>query len=163
MKKEGFSILELILVLFIFSLSLAFVAPSLSKFYKSAELKTITQRVSALLRHSRSEAIHRGEVYQILFDSNLKEIKIRSLRPYEEESDKGDKQRSSLQNFFLPKWIGLRDVKIPPSLFPSEYPTIEFYPNGGSNGGSFVLEGLDRQGYLIQVHFLTGMVEIQKV
>lgn len=160
MKKEGFSILELILVLFIFGLSLAFVAPSLFKFYQSAELKTTTQRISALLRHSRSEAIHRGEVYQILFDSNLKEIKIRSFRLSEEASDK---QRSSVRNFFLPKWISLREVKIPPSLFPSEYPTIEFYPNGGSNGGSFVLEGVDRQGYLIQVHILTGMVEIQKV
>ncbi len=163
MKREGFSILELILVLFIFSLSLALVAPSLSRFYKSAELKTTAQKISALLRHSRSEAIHRGRIYQILFDSNLKEIRIRSLTLYEEDSDENRKQGSFIQNFFLPKWIGFREVKIPPSFYPSEYPTIEFYPNGGSNGGSFVLEGVDHQGYLIQVHFLTGMVEIQKV
>ena len=163
MKRKGFSILELLLVLFIFSLSMALAAPSLSKFYKTAQLKTTTQRISAILRHSRSEAIHRGEIYQVLFDSYLKEVKIRSLRLSEAETEERKDQKRSIQTFSVPKWMDFREIKIPPSLYPSDHPAIEFYPNGRSNGGSFTLEGGNHQGYLIQVHFLTGMVTIRKV
>jgi hypothetical protein len=57
----------------------------------------------------------------------------------------------------------MREMKISSPQYPSELPTIEFYPNGGSNGGSILLKSEDRGGYRIKVHFLTGMVEIKKV
>ena len=40
---------------------------------------------------------------------------------------------------------------------------IEFYSNGGSNGGTILLESEGQKGYKIKVHFLTGMVEVEKV
>jgi hypothetical protein len=39
---------------------------------------------------------------------------------------------------------------------------IEFYPNGGSNGGAILLDSQDRMGYKIKVHLLTGMVEVER-
>jgi len=47
--------------------------------------------------------------------------------------------------------------------WPSDLPTIEFYPNGGSNGGTILLETEGEKGYRIRVHFLTGMVVIGEV
>ncbi len=65
------------------------------------------------------------------------------------------------QKYTLPEGIQIHDLKIPPAQFSSELPAIEFYPNGGSNGGSFLLERENQKGYRIKVNFLTGMVEIK--
>ena len=63
----------------------------------------------------------------------------------------------------LPAGIQMREIRIPAPEFPSDLPTIEFYPNGGTNGGSILLDAQDQRGYRIKVYFLTGIVEIEEV
>ena len=61
----------------------------------------------------------------------------------------------------LPKGVDIKEVKANSPQYPSDYAVIEFYPNGGSNGGTIRLDSKDRKGYRIKVHFLTGIVEIE--
>jgi len=70
---------------------------------------------------------------------------------------------TSPQVFALPDWISMKEVEFKAPQYFSELTAIEFYPNGGSNGGSFLLESEAHKGYRIKVHFITGMVEIEKV
>jgi hypothetical protein len=65
------------------------------------------------------------------------------------------------QRFPIPADIQVREMKISGSLFVSEYPAIEFYPNGSSNGASFILDLQSSRGYWIRVHFLTGIVDVK--
>jgi len=140
-KNKGFSLIELVIVLIIISLSISLVTPSLARFSKMIELKTAAKKVSGILRYYRSEAIQQGKVHQILFDPNLREVRILSLEPTEEKI---------LKN-------------IPPPEYPADFPAIEFYPSGGSNGGSILLDSQDQKGFRIKVHFLTGMVAIEAI
>jgi general secretion pathway protein H len=153
-REKGFSLLELIVVLVIFSLSIALVAPSLSRVSKTVELKGAVKKISAILRYYRSEAVNRGKVYQIFFDSNLKEVKVQKLESTEE--------KTPTKIYSLPEGVQIKEVKVDSPQYPSDLPTIEFYPNGGSNGGVVLLDSQDLKGYKIKVNFLTGIVQIEQ-
>jgi type II secretion system protein H len=169
MRNRGFSLIEMVVVLVLISLSIALVTPSLSRFSKKVELKATAQKVSGILRYFRSESIQKGRVYQILFDSGTGEIRIRALEGEEkeregkqEEGKKGTEEAAAQERRYpLPGGIQMKEFKIPSPEFPSDLPTIEFYPTGGSNGGAILLEMQDQKGYWIKVHFLTGIVGIE--
>ena len=76
MKNRGFSLVELVIVLVVMSVSIALVTPSLSRFAQGVEIKTAAKTVSGILRYFRSESIQKGRVYQVLFDSNLREVRV---------------------------------------------------------------------------------------
>lgn len=155
MKKKGFSLIELVIVLVIAGLSISLVTPSLSRFSQTIELKAATKKISGILRYYRSEAIQQGKVHQVLFDSNLREVRIQSLEPSEEKILKN--------KYPLPVGVQIKEVNIPAPQYPDDFPVIEFYPSGGSNGGSILLDSQDRKGFRINVHFLTGMVVIETI
>jgi type II secretion system protein H len=155
MRNRGFSFIELMVVLVILSLSISLVTPSLSRFLRTVELKGAAKRVSGILRHCRSEAVNKGLVYQVLFDSDLRGIRVQS-----QESTEGG---VSKKVYSLPDGIQIKKVDVASPQYSTDLPTIEFYPNGGSNGGSIDLDGQDRNGFHIEVHFLTGMVKIIRV
>ncbi len=155
MKDKGFSLMELVVVLIFISLSIALVSPSLGRFSKSIELKAAAKKVSGILRYCRSEAVNKERMVQVLFDSDLKEIKVQSIKEEEERDRK--------KMYSLPEGIQIGEMDFPSSKHPTDLPAIEFYPNGGSNGGSFLIKDQDRKGYKIKVHFLTGMVKIEEV
>jgi general secretion pathway protein H len=161
MKDRGFSLFELLVVLILLSLSLALVAPSLSRFLRTVELKGAAQKVSGILRNSRSEAVNKGKVYQVLFNSQSREVSVHSMEPPEEKDERKEGPAPE-KTYLLPEGIQMKGDPTSSSPSASELSQIEFYPNGGSNGGTILLDSPDRLGYRIQVHFLTGMVAIKR-
>jgi type II secretion system protein H len=172
-KNKGFSLIEVMVVLILISLSMFLATPLLSGFSKTAELKGATKKISAILRYSRSEAVNRGKVYQVLFDSDLRQVNVQPIEEKEEDEEAKDgtkdeakdeaKDEPKRKTYTLPKGVDIKEVKANSPQYPSDYAVIEFYPNGGSNGGTIRLDSPDRKGYRIKVHFLTGIVEIEGV
>lgn len=152
MKNKGFSLVEVVVVLTIIALSVALVKPSLSRFLRAVELKAAAKRISSILRYCRSEAVNSGQVYQVLFDANLREVKMKQF----------DSAKSSPKTYPLPEGINLKEIDVESPENDSDLPAIEFYPSGGSNGGTIVLDQQEGTAYKIRVHFLTGVVEIEK-
>ncbi len=164
MKRNGFSLMELVIVLIIIGFSISLVMPSLFRFSKSIELKAAANKVSGILRYYRSEAVQKGKVHQVLFDPDMKEVSILSLDSAEDKGGKkGQEEMVQKNKYHLPNGIQIKELKIPSPQYPADFPAIEFYPNGGSNGGSILLNSQDQKGYRIKVHFLTGIVEIEGV
>jgi type II secretion system protein H len=162
MRRNGYSLLELIVVLILISLSAALVTPSLSRFSRTTELKAAAKKVSGILRYCRSEAINKGMVYQVIFNLASKEVKIQSI-DLNEEKKEGDKKEISKKTYSLPEGIEMKEVDLISPQYPSDFPTVEFYPNGGSNGGSFLLNSPGLKGFKIKVDFLTGLVKIERM
>ncbi len=162
--KKGFVLLELVLVLIIFGLSLILIFPSLSRFSKTAELKSTAQKIAALLRNSRSEAIHKGRIYQIMLLPDMRKIQVIWREPDSESVEGEEKTEEAPPRVFtLPEWVSLEEIELKPPQYLSGLSGIEFYPNGGSNGGSFLIKGEAHSGYRIKIHLITGMVEVEKV
>ncbi len=163
MRARGFSLLELVVVLALLSLSVALMAPSLSRFSKSVELKAAAKKVAAILRNCRSEAIHKGKVYQVVFDSNLMTVKIQTIDSNEEQGGDEKKETTATpKSYALPAGVQMKELNIESNQYDSDLPAIEFYPNGASNGGDLLLDTQTQKGYRIKVHFLTGTVVIEK-
>jgi general secretion pathway protein H len=161
MKNRGFSLIELMVVLILISLSIALVTPSLSRFSRTIELKGAAKKVSTILRYCRSEAVNKGQVYQTLFDSNSREVRVQSMALKDEKDEKKEGEVTQ-KTYALPEGIQMKGVDIPSPQYPSEFPLIEFYPNGGSNGGTILLDSQDRVGYKVNVDFLTGIVKVER-
>ncbi len=164
MKSKGFSLVEVIVVLVLIGVSISLLAPSLSRFSKAIELKAAVKKISAILRYCRSEAINKGKVYQVFFDSELREVKVQPMTASEEKGEDVKKDdKAAPKTYPLPVGVHMKEVKTESPEYPSDLPTIEFYPNGASNGGTILLDMEDHNGYRITVNFLTGIVAIEKV
>jgi general secretion pathway protein H len=159
MKERGFSLIEMVVVVVLLSLAVALVAPSLSKFSRSVELKAAAKKVSGILRYYRSEAVNKGQVFRVFFDPDLREVKVQPIVSTEEKGEDNPPQKI----YSLPQGIQMKEIKLESPQYPSDFPTVEFYPNGGSNGGTILLDSEDRKGYRIKIHFLTGTVQVESV
>jgi general secretion pathway protein H len=161
MKRRGFALVELVVVLVLIGLAMALVAPAFSRIARSVELKAAAQKISTILRYYRSEAVQTGKTQQILFDPDLRQVRAQAVEINIAEGELEKKEISApSKTFILPEGVQMKELKIPTPQNPVDSPAIEFYPNGGSNGGSLLVDRLDHKGYRIKVNFLTGAVEI---
>lgn len=165
MKNRGFSLIELIVVLTILALSVTLVTASMSNLSRTIELKAAAKKVSGILRYYRSEAVHKGTVYQLLFDSESGKVKVQSVSltelAEEKEADEKKGGGSAKTLYGLPEGIQMREIDFTSPQYPCDFPAVEFYPDGGSNGGSVLFDSPERKGYRIKIHFLTGEVKIE--
>jgi prepilin-type N-terminal cleavage/methylation domain-containing protein len=166
MKDKGFSLLEVIIVLTILVLSISLVTSSLSNLLRTIELKAAAKKVSGILRYYRSEAINKGSVYQVLFDSESRAVRVQSIslaEPADEKEADEKKAGESVKTLYgLPEGVQMKELDFPSPEYPCDLPAVEFYPNGGSNGGSVLINSPERKGYRINIHFLTGEVKIEQ-
>ncbi|EKE75975.1 GspH/FimT family pseudopilin [Gallaecimonas xiamenensis] len=132
--ERGFTLLEMILVLVIATLVLSLAAPRLSKLMPGMALRADTQKVAALLRKIRADAVASGQPQALRWDPQL-----HALVP-----DQGQ---------LLPLAAG---VQFHPSGPKGPW---RFYPDGSSS--DFALElSADGNQYRIDVNWLTGKVSI---
>jgi general secretion pathway protein H len=158
MKRDGargFSLLELVIVLVILSLATLLMAPKLSRTMSHMEVKGAARRVSALLRHCRSDAINQKKTFLISFDADANAVSI-SILTEGEDAPKADR------SYVLSKEVHMEKVEAGKNAVESELPTLEFYPNGGSNGGRVALKSTEGRSYAIGVDSLTGMVKVEQ-
>ena len=114
MKRNGFSLMELVIVLIIIGFSISLVMPSLSRFSKSVELKATAKKVSGILRYYRSEVVQKGKVHQVLFDPDLREVIIQLLESTEDKSaNKKGEEMVQKNKYHLPDGIQITELKIP--------------------------------------------------
>lgn len=166
MKDKGFSLMEVIIALTIIVLSISLVASSFSNLSRTIELKAAAKKVSGILRYYRSEAINKGSVYQVLFDPEARAVKVQSVsltEPAEEMEADQKKGGEGVKTLYgLPEGVQMKELDFPSPEYPCDLPAVEFYPNGGSNGGSVLINSPERKGYRIKVDFVTGMVGIEQ-
>jgi len=166
MKDKGFSLMELVIVLTILVLSVSLVTSSMSNLSRTIELKAAAKKVSGILRYYRSEAINKGLVYQVLFDSESRAVKVQSVsltEPADETETAEKKGGDGVKTLYgLPEGVRMKELDFPSPEYPCDFPAVEFYPNGGSNGGSVLLNSPERKGYRIKIDFITGEVKIDQ-
>jgi len=166
MKDKGFSLMELVIVLTILVLSVSLVTSSMSNLSRTIELKAAAKKVSGILRYYRSEAINKGLVYQVLFDSESRAVKVQSVsltEPADETETAEKKGGDGVKTLYgLPEGVRMKELDFPSPEYPCDFPAVEFYPNGGSNGGSVLLNSPERKGYRIKIDFITGEVKIEQ-
>lgn len=135
---EGYTLLELLLVLAIFSLTIVLAAPYVSGGLSNTMLKTTAKKTAAALNYARNMSVRERRNYYV--EAQKDRIVV---------SGKDGAQR--------------KEISIPAelSMTAAGNHVIVFYPRGGSNGGVFELGETDGKPlYAIQVEPATGAVTV---
>jgi len=152
-RSKGFSLIELIIVLIIISLLTLLVTPSLTRTVRHMEVRSVAKKISSVLRFCRSNAVNKNKIYQVHFDLEANQLSVLS-------GGEGGEPFVVEKSYPLPKEIQIEKTDFGKTLSEASFPTLEFYPNGGSNGGEALVRSGESRGYSISVDFLTGIVTV---
>ena len=146
-QHQGFTLLELIVVLVLLGIAAVLVAPQIGGSLQSAKLKTETRNVLAVFRSKRSEAIGSGQIITFAFDEQGEYYSVND-------------ERIALDEGIYLFLEGQDDNNLPgiPGLAVAEN-SIDFYPDGSASGGILRLSSADKS-HFISVDWLTGEVSM---
>jgi prepilin-type N-terminal cleavage/methylation domain-containing protein len=139
---RGFTLLEVIVTLFVVALAVGVVVPVVGRSTETLRGRSQVARVSALLRHARDQAITTRRNHAVVIDPAAHRTTIIAGR---------DEVRETRA---LPPDLGVEAS--PPSAL-----TVRFEPNGVSSGAEFRLTAGPVR-YRVTVDALTGRVRVER-
>jgi type II secretion system protein H len=142
---RGFTLLELIITLFVVALVTAIAVPTIGRSTEAVRVRADVAAFSAMLRHARERAITTRKVQAVVVDPAAHRVNIVS------GSGEGEVRESRA----LPERLEITATP-PPAL------TIRFDPQGVSSGGEFRL-AIGTIAYRVTVDALTGRVRSDRL
>ncbi|MBU1053887.1 MAG: prepilin-type N-terminal cleavage/methylation domain-containing protein [Proteobacteria bacterium] len=150
--KKAFTLIELIIVLFIIGIASALVGGTLYRNIDDLHLKTAAKEMAASLRYTRSKAIAEKKIYSFATDIN-------GYGLYANLSSKDQDAGLEKPVYFLQK-------EFPEGVYieKSEYEDIriDFFPEGDCTGGEILLKNLKSSSYSILIDKIHGRVKINR-
>lgn len=143
-RTQGFTLLEMMLVLVIAALLAAVAVPNMQPAIATMQLRAATSDIASALRHTRGQALSRGREAEFVL--NVERHFYRTA--------------GRAKPYVLPESVKL-------SLFTADVLTDEgqgsivFYPDGSASGGRVTLEGAGKKR-LVDVNWLTGAIVIRE-
>jgi general secretion pathway protein H len=166
-SQQGFSLLELVVVLVIVGAVSALVVPRMTGALSNTRLKTAAKQICAVLRYARSTAASRKITRTVAFDLDNARVSVAGRDASPEPTSDGANQGAGRgdipsETFGLP-----REVRLEKAIWGEEYIDsgtfeIHFFPNGGSSGGELILRGDGDRRYGIGVDLITGIVRLKQ-
>ena len=142
---NGFSMLELLLVLVLLVLAYGLATPVIANLSGAGDLKASARTIASALKRTRSLAIAARKETPLTFNLETRTLTLA-----------GDP--APLQ---LPPKLDLQLYTVEKELTSDKIAAIRFYPDGSSTGGR-VTVGKDDRKFEIDVDWLTGRVHINQ-
>jgi general secretion pathway protein H len=141
--NKGFTLLELIVVLFIVVLGFSVVGINLSSGNDSTELKVAARDIVSALRFARGQALisHQESTVTLDLAENTYTVSDRD------------------KIYPIPKAIDVTIVTAQNELSGNGLASIRFFADGSSTGGRITLE-LGKSAWQIDINWLTGQIEL---
>lgn len=162
--KNGFSLLELLIVLVLIGLITGLIVPKLGGSLSSVQARTAVKKISAMLRYAGNQAVTEQKTRLVTFyiPSNKVVLEIAEQQEVEAdwESEKTVPAAHGLRVYQLPEKIRLMEAITVRGESGDEKFQLFFYPSGGSSGGEILLKGKRKLPYRIRIDFITGIVDV---
>lgn len=141
---EGFTLIELVVVLFLVSLVTGLAIPAVGRGIEALELRAQVAGFSGFLRYGREQSITRRAAHEVRVDPGSRQL---TLIASGSESPRAQKQLSP---------------RLQISVVPPAARVVTFSPQGFSSGADFRLEGPGGRIYRVIVDPLTGRVSSRR-
>ncbi len=142
-SHQGFTLLELLIVLLMMTLALSVVGVNFSQRSDSTRLQASATELMSALRYARGQAL--GSQQEVTLNLDLASNSYRI-------SSRGKKR-------FLGKNIAITMTTAQREIDSSQQGKIRFFPDGSSTGGRIILQQ-DKLKWQLDINWLTGHVEI---
>ena len=142
-RRDGFTLMELVVVLFILSLLVAVAAPSFSRTLLSARMRTSASDVRAAFGKARSLAVAEGRVRAVVFDLEKGEFGL---------------DNDAVRRGF-PEPVGLGAVRLEGEEAKASPARVRFYPDGTAQDAEVSVDSGDGGTIRVKVDPLTGIAE----
>jgi len=149
-RQSGFTLIEVIIVLFIIGIASGLVGVWISRGSGSLEIRKFTKDISATLRYARTRSVSEKKIYCFVIDKEEQKYRL-----YAEDTD-------------YTKIDLVSDNTIPGELqmnlrgSDEDSASVEFYPRGNSSGGVIEIVREDGTGYVITINRITGKVDVEQ-
>jgi general secretion pathway protein H len=143
-SPQGFTLLELLLVLALMSLVLGLVVPSMYRNWQREKDRAAVRQLSAILRLARSTAVTQRQRVRLFVDINAGRYLLENPRQVGE--------------------VAGMSITDPHLVWPGpdrRRGYIAFYGDGSSSGGHLVLVGPTGRRHVIEVEIITGKVTVK--
>jgi general secretion pathway protein H len=173
--EAGFTLLELVAVLFILTLGAALIAPRFGRSFGQVQLRAAARDVAALCRFARTQAISHQGVVEVVLDRRTNAYWLRgpdwivghlggTTQVGTAEGPEQPSQARMLQarTRALPAGITLKSVVLDTGpLREDEHGAIAFFPQGSSTGGEVWVADEKGRGYRIMIDSSVGLVRVR--
>lgn len=165
-REEGFSLVELLVLLVILSVMLALMAPMMTKSWENLRFRTAVRSLVSGLRYARLQAISTKTQVDFKLDQENQRYQIAfhipagvDTEPDEEEGfEEGLKKRE--RTVSIPEGVRLKGLWKPGQDSPSSEGIIVFFPRGNSSGGKIVLEDPQGKEQWVNVDAWGGRIKV---
>ena len=163
-KPDGFTLIELIVVMVIVGLLAGLVMPRVFGTLTHVELRSAARTTVSFLHQARDLAYYKKKYIKASFNLSTGHITLltyQSKAVEEKDSFAGPEMEwAGIKDFFLPVSVKLekcvqKDKTITQGLFD-----IIFYPAGNTTGGHITLMNKKGRTFLIKVDIITGNARI---
>ncbi|HUY27956.1 MAG TPA: prepilin-type N-terminal cleavage/methylation domain-containing protein [Candidatus Binataceae bacterium] len=158
--QNGFTLLELAIVLFIMALMFTLAVPYMGS-YREAQLKSEARRMAGRASYLYDEAASQKVVLRMIFDLDHQRYAVARLDPYSPNPQFVADHSMAGRMIVLPPAVGIRDVTVADlGTFNRGIVACQFYPEGYVDATLIHLE--DLSGHVMTLFFnpLTGQVSI---
>ena len=173
---RGFTLLELVAVLFILTLGAALVAPRFGRSFGQVHLRAAARDVAALCRFARTQAISHQGVVEVVLDRRTNAYWLRGpdwivgrLGGIGQVATTGEPEQPwrarmlQARTRSLPAGITLKLVVLDTGpLREDEHGAIAFFPQGSSTGGEVWVADEKGRGYRIMIDSSVGLVRVRE-
>lgn len=142
--QQGFTLLELTVVLFVVVLGFSVIGLNLSSGNDSTELKAAARDIVSALRYARGQALmaHQEAAVTVNLNDNSYTVSGRD------------------KLYQMPKTIDVTVVTAQTELTKEGLASIRFFSDGSSTGGRITLER-EHAAWKIDINWLTGQIELE--
>ncbi len=145
-RMSGFTLLELVVVLFIVVLGFSVLGINLSSRNDSTELKVAARDIVSALRYARGQALISHHETTLSLDLSNNTYTVSSRRKV----------------YPIPKAIKVTVVTAQSELSGEGLANIRFFADGSSKGGRITLEQ-GKAAWQIDINWLTGQIELEAI
>ena len=143
-KAQGFTLVELMVVLVIIAMVMGLVATSMSRSISGAEARVASRKLVASLRYTRARAILDKREQVFLLDTDNRSYQAPGRKPVN-----------------LPEGVDVTITTARSEVTSEAISGIRFFPDGGSTGGHIELTVNERE-YRVNIAWLTGEAKLER-
>jgi len=146
--SRGYTLIEVVVVLAVFAVAAAVVAPAVGRTADSMKARTEVAGVATFLRLAREQAVTRQQPYEVIVDPETRALWLRRVSPESVGSIQASRHLSALLQ-----------IEVEPAPAAQR---VVFLPEGSSSGGHMRIVAPGPRVYVITIDALTGRVTTRR-